>query len=357
MTIRNDPHPDFRLNGSHYGREQLMEVGYSLVKEGETHEKDIGSFLLDWCSETTTMAVSTSGSTGKPGLHRFTKEQMTNSARATAGFFGLQSGTTALLCLPARFIGGKMMLVRAIVNGWALDYVKPGSRPLEGLSSSYDFSAMVPMQFLASIGSMQQIRRLIVGGAPLGPQGSVAAQGISTSVYESFGMTETISHIALRPAGLPGQMFTTLNGVKVAGDSRGCLVVHAPAITDNPVYTNDLVRLASETEFEWLGRIDHVVNSGGIKLIPEQIEEKIQHLIKDRFFLSGLPDKRLGEKLVLVVEGEHPPKKVLDAIRNLNTLEPFEVPKKILLTPRITATVNGKINRVATLRDMGFTNA
>jgi O-succinylbenzoic acid--CoA ligase len=117
------------------------------------------------------------------------------------------------------------------------------------------------------------------------------------------------------------------------------------------------VRLASETEFEWLGRIDHVVKSGGINLIPELIEEILQHLIKDRFFLTGLPDKRLGEKLVLVVEGEHPPKKVLDAIRNLNTLEPFEVPKKILLTPRITATVNGKINRVATLRDMGFTNA
>jgi O-succinylbenzoic acid--CoA ligase len=170
-------------------------------------------------------------------------------------------------------------------------------------------------------------------------------------------MTETISHIALRSAGFPGQLFTTLDGVSVSTDSRGCLVVYAPAIIEEAVYTNDLVRLASDTSFEWLGRIDHVINSGGIKLCPEQLEEKIGPLIMNRFFLTGLPDEKLGDQLVLVLEGESPGDDLLNTIRELSDVEPFEVPKKILIAPKFATTVNGKIRRAVTLRELGHRNA
>ncbi len=353
MASYSEIHPNFRLNGHSYTATDLGEVGYSLVKEGEPHEQEIGDFILNWVSANPQITVSTSGSTGPPGLRSLQKRHMMASAQATARFFDLRAGQSALLCLPARYIAGKMMLVRAMILGLSLDYVAPGSEPLQGLLRHYDFCAMVQAQFLNSVGEMSRIGTLIIGGAPVGEAAIRAAQPLPTKIYETFGMTETISHIAIRRINPLEACFQTLPDVKVAADERGCLVVHAPEICESPVHTNDLVRLLSDTEFVWLGRLDHIVNSGGIKLVPEAIEEKLQSAIPCRYFLAGLPDPVLGEKLVLILEAERPPKKLMEKLRALKGLTPYEVPREVRAIPTFTTTGSGKVNRPETLKALG----
>lgn len=347
-------HPAFRLNGACLGREDLIEVGYSLVKEGEPHERELGDFLLDWLSEQPAIRVKTSGSTGVPADLVLRKEHMSNSALATGNLFQLLPGDSAVLCLPVRFIAGKMMLVRAMVLGLSLDTPPPSSEPLQGLEGPYDFCAMVPQQFLNSLAQLPRVKTLIVGGAPLGEQGIKAARLLPTRVFETFGMTETCSHIAVRRVNPLQPAFHTLPGVTVKEDSRGCLVIHAPEITSAPVVTNDLVRCLSETQFEWLGRLDHVINSGGIKLQPEQIEKKLLKATDHRFFVIGMPDTVLGQKLVMIVEGHPEPEALMQHIRSLPSLSAYEVPKEVLNAPAFEQTQSGKVNRRATLEKMGY---
>jgi O-succinylbenzoic acid--CoA ligase len=356
MEQRAKLHQAFRLNGKAYAYEDLKELGYSLVKEGASHEKDIGDFLLDWLSDSPTVEVYTSGSTGAPGRHLIKKQQMIQSALATAAFFCLQPGNTALLCLPAKYIGGKMMLVRAMVLGLSLDYVKPSATPLKKKEASYDFCAMVPKQFLGSLEDIIKVKRLIIGGAPLGKKGVEAAQPLDTEVFETFGMTETISHFALRRINPPEPVFRTLAGIKAGLDERGCLIVYAPAIAATPLHTNDMARLVSDTAFEWLGRYDNIINSGGIKLVPEQIEQKLQEVINSRFFVTGLPDESLGEQLVVVVEDDPAPADLLQKLSRMHALSAYEIPKRILSIPEFVTTGSGKVNRSATLRKIGYAN-
>ncbi|MEX0361925.1 MAG: AMP-binding protein, partial [Allomuricauda sp.] len=309
-------HPRFKLNGIHYAFDELLEVGYSLIKEGAPFEKSIGDFLVEWAMEIATVVVQTSGSTGIPKDIGLKKEHMVNSALATGSYFNLLPGNTALLCLPCSSIAGKMMLVRAMVLGLELDYVEPSSTPLSGIGKTYDFSAMVPLQVEKSLVQLNQIKTLIIGGASVSFGLKEKLQTVSTMCYETYGMTETITHVAVnqlnasldcRPEQSEGPIdkaFTILPGTAISKDPRGCLVINAPTISDEPVVTNDLVELINETQFLWLGRYDSIINSGGVKLIPEQIEKKLASLIPSRFFVAGIPDKTLGQKLVLVIEGE-----------------------------------------------------
>ncbi len=371
-------HSRFRLNGIPYSTDDLAEVAYSLIKEGEAFEKAIGDFLLYWTDDHPVLEVKTSGSTGKPKPISLQKRHMVNSALATGKFFGLLPGDSALLCLPANYIAGKMMLVRAMVLGLELDYVFPSSDPLALISKTYDFCAMVPLQLENSLDVLGRIKTLIVGGAPLSPkvQEQIRAQdygrwgrgrferkrtpeyklqppNFATAVFETYGMTETITHIALkkvhadsgREQAKPQNTFKTLPEVTVSLDDRSCLVINAPKICDVPVVTNDVVDLVSETEFEWLGRQDNVINSGGVKLFPEQIEAKLAAVLQSRFFLAGIPDKKWGLKLVLVVEGKLEKKKLFQEIRSLKSLSKFEIPKEIYGVSEFYQTDSGKIQR------------
>ncbi|MDX1761173.1 MAG: O-succinylbenzoic acid--CoA ligase, partial [Christiangramia sp.] len=165
-----ETHPEFRLNKRHFTNSELKQVAYSYIKEGEPYEQAIGNFLLDWLKPTTYLEVHTSGSTGTPKKIRLKKQHMINSAMATSRFFDLPASTTALLCMPAEYIAGKMMLVRAMFLGWDLDTIPPSSIPLDNLFKVYDFTAMTPFQLDNSIARLHLVKKLIVGGGAVSPR-------------------------------------------------------------------------------------------------------------------------------------------------------------------------------------------
>lgn len=340
-------HQNFRLNGKTFAEEDLLEIAYSLKKEGAPLEKSIGDFFTDWLSESPFIEVRTSGSTGTPKKIQLRKEHMVNSALATGKFFNLERNDSALLCLSADYIAGKMMLVRAMVLGLQLDFVAPSSNPLENLQKQYDFCAMVPLQAESSCENIHQLKTLLIGGAPVSNSLKEKLQGCSSQVFETYGMTETITHIAAKS--IESDSFKTLPGITISKDDRDCLVIDAPQISDAQVVTNDVVNILSKNSFQWLGRFDNVINSGGIKLIPEVIEKKLSNLIKNRFFVTGLPDDILGEKLVLIVEGQPAKESLLKSIREAKFLDKYEIPKEVLNIDGFIETASGKIDRLRTL--------
>ncbi|WP_281633391.1 AMP-binding protein [Flavobacterium luteolum] len=341
----NNVHNYFKLNGYHLNAKDLCRVAYSFIKEGDSYEQSIGEFFLDWFDKKDYIEMTTSGTTGLPKLVRLQKQAMIQSALATGDFFDLKPGDKALLCLPTQFIAGKMMLVRSLILGLELDVVSPSLHPLALNSTTYDFVAMVPLQVQNSIEGLSKVRKLIIGGAKLDSALEEKLLPLKTEIYETYGMTETITHIAAKRLG--DSVFSILPNVRISQDDRQCLVTNVASISDEPIVTNDLVELLNEQQFKFLGRIDNVINSGGVKLIPEQIEAKLIGKINNRFFVTGLPDTTLGEKLVLVVEGE----KQEFAPDFFDVLGKYEKPKEIVFVSKFKENENGKLLRKPTLQD------
>ena len=332
-------HNRFKINGFHLEREALFQLAYSFIKEGAQFEKEFGEFLLDWIDDKDTIQLMTSGTTGEPKLITMQKQAMVNSAIATADFFDLHPGDKVLHCLPTRYIAGKMMLVRSIIVGLEMDIMTPTSH-LDDLlpSKKYDFVALVPVQAQAGLDKLNQFKKIIIGGAKLSDTLAHQLQYCNAAIYETYGMTETITHIAARRIG--AECFETLPNVSISKDDRGCLVIQAPNIVSSTIVTNDLVEIISDNQFKWLGRFDNVINSGGIKYFPEQIEAKLALKINQRFFIAGLPDDNLGQKIVLFIEGEEFPLET----SIFSELEKFERPKEIHFIPNFIET-NNKLKR------------
>lgn len=345
VTYKNI-HNFFKLNGVHYDSKGLRIAAYYLIKEGNEHEKAMGEFILDWFDNNSYVDLQTSGTTGTPKLIRKNKQALVNSALATGDFFGLEPGNTALCCLPLQFIAGKMMLVRSFILGLELDVVPPSATPLASIDKNYDFVAMVPLQVQNSLNDLLKVKKLIIGGVKLDNALEQKLKGIKTKVFETYGMTETITHIAAKKVG--EQAFSILPNVKIAQDEKECLLIDAPLVSDEILHTNDLVTIINNQQFVLLGRIDNVVNSGGIKLIPEKIEEKLSNHILSNFFVGGLPDSVLGEKLVLVIEGEK--QSIYEA--TFETLDKYEKPKGVFFVPKFETTESGKIKRKAILNSL-----
>ncbi|MCG8802751.1 AMP-binding protein [Tenacibaculum finnmarkense] len=350
-------HKSFQLNGISFLSEEEL-----LVFSGKISES-IHAFLSDWFNDKDFVIVQTSGSTGKPKPIKLQKEFMKNSALATGKFFNLKENTIALLCLSTDYIAGKMMLVRALTLGWELDIVKPDSNPLKDkklLKKHYSFSAMVPLQLRNSLADLHKIDKLIVGGGVVSSDLTRAIQNISTKVFATYGMTETITHIAVKKLNnfkehepVSASDYTVLSNVKITVDTRDCLVIEAPKVSEEKIITNDIVKLISATKFEWLGRFDNVINSGGVKLHPEKIEEKLSEIITSRFFVIGISDAILGEKLILIIEdsiSSEEEKILKTAIKNLKTLTRFEIPKEIYFIDNFIETDTKKIQRKKTLK-------
>lgn len=343
VTYRNI-HNFFKFNGVHFDSNGLRIAAYYLIKEGNEYEKSIGDFLLDWFDDNPYIDLQTSGTTGTPKIIRKNKQALVNSALATGDFFKLKPGDTALCCLPVQFIAGKMMLVRSFILGLEIDFVAPNSNPLENVNKKYDFVAMVPLQVQNSLNELHKVKKLIIGGAKMANSLENKLLNVSTKVYETYGMTETITHIAAKKIG--ERVFSILPNVSISQNENDCLVIDAPQLSDERLITNDLVELINDHQFVLLGRIDNVVNSGGVKLIPEKIEEKLADAIAARFFVGGIPDADLGEKLVLVIEGE---KQVLDD-SIFTVLDKYEKPKAVFFVPEFEITESGKIKRKAILK-------
>jgi len=352
---RSQLHADFQLNGISLTEKSLDAYAHHLINEGEVFEKAVGSFLLKWIDDSAYLSVQTSGSTGAPKRIRLQKQQMVNSAKATGNYFGLKPSDKAFLCLSADYIAGKMMLVRAMVLGLHIDCMSPSSNPLQDNAKKYQFGAMVPMQLSHSLDHIEAIEKLIVGGAPVSFHLRQKLQAVGCSVFETYGMTETISHIAVRSLNHRNNSrahnyFKALPNVKFSIDNRNCLRILAPEVSDAAVLTNDMVNLISENEFEWLGRIDHVINSGGIKLFPEQIESKLAAMLKARFFVAGIPDEKLGQRLVLILEAPTIPENFIENLKKAKVLQKFEIPKEVLIIPKFVETATAKVNRKESLK-------
>lgn len=350
----NKVHNRFKFNGLHFSHEDLKEVAYSLIKEGEAYEKVTGNFLIDWLNNKNYLFVATSGSTGQPKELKLMKQAMVNSAIATGNFFGLEPGNKALHCLPSHFIAGKMMFVRAMILGLELDLVEPSSHPIYDYEKHYDFCAMIPLQLKHTIGYIHNMKTIIVGGSKVTKPLLEKIKECKPKFYETYGMTETVTHVAVRSleskSNKKENLFKALENVSFAQDNRSCLVIHAPKLVENALLTNDIVDLKSETSFELLGRFDNVVNSGGVKLFPEQIEDKLQLAISHRFIVAGEEDATLGEKLILIIEKlSNSTDEILKTIQELKTLDKFEIPKKIYSVEKFSETVNGKIQRKKTI--------
>ncbi|WP_115461913.1 AMP-binding protein [Winogradskyella aurantiaca] len=347
-------HNRFKFNGLHFSHEELKEVSYSLIKEGEPYEQVTGDFLIDWLNDKDHIYVRTSGSTGQPKSIRLMKQAMVNSAIATGDFFGLNPGDKAIDCLPSHFIAGKMMLVRALILGLEIDCIEPSSNPVFDYDKKYQFCAMIPLQLKNTLERTGNIETMIVGGSkvtkPL--RDKIALR--PNLFYETYGMTETITHVAVRRLESKDHAaessFHALPNVNFSQDDRDCLIIEAPNVLDEHLVTNDIVELEDAFTFVWKGRYDNVINSTGVKLFPEQIEDKLQPLINTRYIVAGIDDEALGEKLVLVVEGENiDTNDLLTKISSDKSFSKFEVPKEIIGVTEFVETVNGKIQRAKTL--------
>jgi len=340
-------HLKFKLNGINFDHEQLKEVAYSLVKEGEAYEKNMGDFLLDWLDARPHVHVKTSGSTGLPKTIQIQKEAMIHSSLMTGDFFGLQPGDTALHCLPSRYIAGKMMLVRAMILGLELDVVAPSSNPAYDDEKDYKFCAMIPLQLKNSINRLKHIDTLIVGGASVSKAIVKELSTVETRIFETYGMTETVSHIAVKALNSTTETapdFHVLRDIKISKDDRDCLVIDAPKLTQNQVVTNDIVELVSKDRFKIIGRYDNMINTGGVKIFPELVEEKLQDKIDKRFFIASESDKDLGDKVILIIEGDS--NQLDDSV--FADLEKFEVPKTIYNLPKFIETETKKVQRQKT---------
>ena len=318
------------------------------------------AFCRDWLAGQETFTQQTSGSTGAPKLQVLSRTQMEASAAATGAFFGTSTPGHLLCCLNPAFIAGKMMLVRAMVWDCPITSVEPCANPLLGLEEQFSFIALVPLQVEAGLAEeksrklLQSIPQVLIGGAalPHKTQQRLVQQGIRA--WQSFGMTETVSHIALAPIEEGELVYQALQGVAIGINEQHCLWIQSPMSGSERIQTNDTIELRSKNTFTWLGRADFVVNSGGIKLFPEQLERRIAPLLEETYpgcayFLFGENDSRLGEQLVLYVEGTAEEKRRLTLEAGLGQiLGKYEVPKKIYFKASFAYTPTRKINRHAT---------
>lgn len=341
------------INGLNYSDNELTLLIAERLSQPQLPEweRELYTFLKEWFSPSDFIEAQTSGSTGTPQIIRLPKTTMQQSARRTIEYFRLQAGNRILLSLPCRFIAGKMMVVRAIIGQMDLITVDP-STDFELLrNNTFDFGAMVSNQVFKLLESvsgkemLENIRNLLIGGSAIPANLEAQISQLKSRVVSTYGMTETASHIAIRE--LSGEkrsdIYYCLPGISVSIGENDCLQIHV-AEWNEPLQTNDIAEILSPASFRILGRADDVIISGGIKYRPEMIEKKLKSAIPGRFVISSIPDEMLGEKVVLVIEGE-PADIEINQQKLAKLLSPFERPKAIYFIDKFPETQNGKLKR------------
>lgn len=319
---------------------------------------DLQEFLDEWNNQSDTVFVHTSGSTGKPKAMCVEKRRMEASARLTCDFLGLMPGDTALLCMPLDYIAGKMVVVRSIVRGLRLVSVKPSGHPLAGIDAPPTFAAMVPMQVYNSLQTereltmLKAVKHLIIGGGAIDKTLETELQNFPNAVWSTYGMTETLSHIAMRRiSGSDADCwYTPFDGVNVSLDTDGCLVIDAPAVCPSVLHTNDIAELhADGRRFRILGRKDNVICSGGIKIMMEGVEDALRPHLSVPFTITKRVDTRLGEAVVILFEGTDA---MIDTVKEvcLRVLPKYWRPKNYTPINQIPITETGKPARAEAQR-------
>lgn len=310
-------------------------------------------FLDEWRSPASSVLVHTSGSTGKPKPMLVEKKRMVASARMTCSFLNLTDKDTALLCMPLDYIAGKMMVVRAEVVGMRLVSVKPSGHPLAEADVCKDitFAAMVPMQVYNSLQVEEErerlmgIRHLIIGGGAIDKKMEAALAAFPNNVWSTYGMTETLSHIAMRKINGDGASayYTPMKEIDVSADSDGCLIIDAPQLCPDILHTNDIVEFGDNNKcFRVVGRKDNTICCGGIKIQAERVEEILAQYLDAPFFITKSTDPKFGEIPVCVTECRD--KKLLEDIFE-NVLPKYWIPKRIVTVERLPLTETGKPKR------------
>ena len=316
----------------------------------------VEEFLAQWNDTSDVIEVHTSGSTGKPKRLLVEKQRMVNSARITCDFLGLKEGDSALLCMPLDYIAGKMVVVRSQVSHLHLISVMPSSHPLKDVTQPIDFAAMVPLQVYSSLQEpaererLMSIRHLIIGGGAIDDSLESQLQQFPNAVWSTYGMTETLSHIALRR--ISGEnsslWYSPLDGVDVSLSSDSCLEIYAPQVNPEKLHTNDIAELRTlpdgSKEFRILGRKDNVIDSGGIKIQAEEVERLLRPHLSCGFMITKVSDARLGEAVTLLVESDD-----VDNILAVckHVLPRHWVPRHIFPESHIPITETGKPARAA----------
>lgn len=314
-------------------------------------EMTLDGFYKEWNSALSTVIVNTSGSTGKPKSIRVEKSRMIESAKMTCSFLGLTSDDSALLCMPLRYIAGKMVVVRTIVSGMRLISIPPTSHPLKDLEDIPTFAAMVPMQVFNSLSvpeeadKLKRIKNLIIGGGPVNDLLYSKLQHFPNAVWSTYGMTETLSHIALRRlnGASASEHYYPFPSVKLSLSAENTLIIDAPLVCDETLQTNDIARIYPDGSFMILGRKDNVINSGGIKIQAEEMEKLLRPFIPVSFVITSVPDQRLGQAVTLLLADQPDTEEIGNKLHEI--LEPYYRPKHILTIESIPQTENGKINR------------
>ena len=328
-------------------------------------------FFSEWNNDSDTVLVHTSGSTGKPKPMMVEKKRMLNSARITCDFLGLKPGDSALLCMSLDYIAGKMVVVRSIERHLHLISVPPSGHPLKDVDEEITFAAMVPMQVYNTLQvpeereRLSRIRHLIIGGGAIDAALEQELQSLpgDIAIWSTYGMTETLSHIALRRINgdEASEWYQPFDSVRISQTEEGCLVIDAPQVCAETLVTNDIVEIepyiynkVEKLRFRIKGRKDNVICSGGIKIQIEEVETLLKPHLEKPFMLAKKKDGKFGEIAVLLSEDEDI-KKVEATVRRLLSDESekssdhkkykYWIPKEFRYVEHLPLTETGKPKR------------
>ena len=325
----------------------------------EKIDVDLFDFLKFWNSSNATIEVETSGSTGSPKKISLKREAMISSAKATIEYFNIKEMSTFHCCLPIKYIGGKMMLVRAIVNKADIILSKPTSNPVTYLNKEVDFSAMTPWQVSHAINenNFEKIKKLIIGGAVISSSLIKELKDKKTESFQTYGMTETISHIAVRNLKNTDKNpnYKCLNHVNISTNKEGELIVKSPKLGIVSLTTNDIIQITGNKEFKYIGRSDNLINTGGIKVLPEEIEKQLNESLQGVvFFIDKIPDEKSGEKIIVITNKKENTATIKKACKHIT---PKHIkPQLIFFIEQFLFTENKKLNRKKTKNNAVKTN-
>lgn len=313
-------------------------------------DKNLIDFFDEWNNSSKFINLESSATTGRSKIIKAKKKHLIQSAKKTGNLLNLKPYDSAICCLPVKYIAGKMMIIRSLVLNLKLYYINPSSHPIEKLNKNIDFCAMNSIQAANSINKISLIKNLLIGGGIISKKIQNKLFSFKNNIYEVFSMTETYSHFAVKKISqyTKSNYFKLLKGFSIKKDQRNCLIIKTPYF-NRPIITNDIVKIKNNNLFRFLGRFDFLINSGGIKLCPEEIERKIYEYfdINYVFIISSIFDDKLGEKLILIIESDH-----INDLTKKNLIKMFqkklskyEVPKDILTIKKFKRTNTGKIIR------------